>query len=121
MRTPITKDSFNKAIAEGRVDLVDFDLFGIFTFTRKRYDGGFEVIGTISCKREFFDLPNGHYLKEEEDIIDFCFDDLPIFFYWKPKVEEGDIINIRSMINLDFPPTYQNLMIILKMPTLSPF
>ena len=34
--------------------------------------------------------------------FDFCFDDdLPIF---KPEVKEGDIINIMTMIDLDFPP-----------------
>ena len=105
MRTPINKDSFNKALVEGRFDFDDYYHFGIFTFTRKRPDGGFEVMGKISCKREFLDLPDDHYLKKEEDMIDYCFDgDAPIFFYWKPKVEEGDIINIRSMINLDFPP-----------------
>ena len=38
-------------------------------------------------------------------VFDFCFEDfLPLFFDKDAEVEEGDIINIRTVIDLDFPP-----------------
>ena len=38
-------------------------------------------------------------------LFDFCFDDsLPLFLDEYVDVEEGDIINMRTLIDLDFPP-----------------
>ena len=38
-------------------------------------------------------------------VFDFCFEDfLPLFFDKDAEVEEGDIINIRTNIDVDFPP-----------------
>ena len=67
MKTPINKDSFNKALEEGLVDINDFWQSGIFTFTRKKYDSGFEVFGIIECKEEFLgNLPDNFLLYRKE-------------------------------------------------------
>ena len=101
MRTPINKETFSDfIITKDRVDL-DFLGKGFFTFTNYTNYGDFLDIGRINCK-EAFKL----FLKPSDSRegtffgYDFCFDDdLPILI---PKVREGDIINIRTMIDLEF-------------------
>ena len=95
----ITLENF--LIYKDRVDL-DYTKDGFFSFTNYNKDGYFDYIGTIRC-REAYKL---YFKKPDSDEkkffgYDFCFDDdLPID---RPKVKEGDIINIKTMIDLEFP------------------
>ena len=81
---------------------------GIFIFTNKKYDSEFIEIGIIKCRSAYEIQPptpeNADTLGVK--FVDFCFEDylphLKIDFY--QRVKEGDILNIHTMINLDFPP-----------------
>ena len=77
-----------------------------FTFTNKKIDGSFNVIGIIRCH-------DAYKVKHVSDdgresfffLFDFCFEDyLPLHLDSSAEVEEGDIINIRYIINLNLPP-----------------
>ena len=109
MRTPINQDSFENAIARGRVNVPDFKNEGFFTFTNKKIDGSFKVIGIIRCHDAYKVKHVSDYGRESFFLFDFCFEDyLPLHLDSSTEVEEGDIINIRSMINLNFPPLLSN-------------
>ena len=110
MKTPIYEESFKDLfIIKDRVNLgLTKDGFFAFTKIKGSDDISFsKIIGNIKCKEAYklyFKKPGD----DEKKLIgyDFCFDDdLPIF---DPEVEEGDIINIKTMINLDFPHINMN-------------
>ena len=112
MKTSITKKNFEDVVfKKDRAD-VDFIGSGFFAFTKHHYNEkskeneGF-IIGTILC----YDAYNlyvegnrgagGFILKEKVNGFDFCFeDDLPIGSGYN-YLEEGDIINVVSAIDLD--------------------
>ena len=104
MRSSITKESIKDALVEKRKDLYELTDKGIFIFTNKKHNGEFAEIGLIKCRSAYemtASTPeNVHHLGV--NFIDFCFEDyLPLLddgFY--QRVEEGDILNIRTMINL---------------------
>ena len=99
MRTPINQESFENEIVRGRVDLPDFK-------NENNNNGIFDEIGIIRCHEAY----KVEYASDDDGsvssfLFDFCFDDyLPLYLDKDAEVEEGDIINIRSMINLSFPP-----------------
>ena len=108
MRTPINKESFNKRVIEKNKLNSDFRN-GFFEFTIKKVvDGLYQTIGKIHCKEAY----NLYEYDEEGNkkwfpFYDFCFDDpLPLGEKEDAEVEEGDILNIRTIINseFDFPP-----------------
>ena len=108
MRTPIKKESFNKRVIEKNKLNSDFRN-GFFEFTIKKVvDGLYQTIGKIHCKEAY----NLYEYDEEGNkkwfpFYDFCFDDpLPLGEKEDAEVEEGDILNIRTIINseFDFPP-----------------
>ena len=112
MRTPFNKEDFSKRVIEKKKINSDFRN-GFFEFTIKKKDEKFDTIAILRC-REAFNL----YEYDEEGnkkwtpFYDFCFDD-PFPFGKKEwaEVEEGDILNIRTIINseMDFPPYPDNL------------
>ena len=112
MRTPFNKEDFSKRVIEKKKINSHFQN-GFFEFTIKKKDEKFDTIATLRC-REAFNL----YEYDKEGNIkwtpfyDFCFDD-PFPFGEKEwaEVEEGDILNIRTIINseMDFPPYPDNL------------
>ena len=80
---------------------------GFFEFTKRKVDGNFQRIGAITCSEAY----NLYEIDEDGNkwfkLYDFCFDDfLPLFDDEFAEVKEGEIINIRTIINseLDFPP-----------------
>ena len=100
MKTPIIDDwRLREYFNVKKVDINDFTsgLFKIYNF--KSDDSSLpEEIGIFTCK-EVFEL----ILKESSDqgFFGFCFDDdLPLF---NPVVKEGDVINIMTMVDLEFP------------------
>ena len=106
MRTPISKESFEDKIFErDRVD-IGFINQGFFDFTNKKNNGDLNRIGIIRCQEAYklyfqwdkyatLDEPKIRYL------YDFCFeDDLPLISEGLAIVEEGDIINILTRIDL---------------------
>ena len=112
MRTPFNKEEFSKRVIEKKKINSDFPS-GFFEFTIKKKDEKFDSIAILRC-REAFNL----YEYDEEGnkkwipFYDFCFDD-PFPFSRKEfaEVEEGDILNIRTIIDseMDFPPYPDNL------------
>ena len=103
MKTPIYKESLKDLfIIRDRVDL-DFTGNGFFSFINHRNSGEMaSYIGVIRC-REAYKIYFKKDDSDEEKFIgyDFCFDDdLPIFDPW---VKEGDVINIKTLIDLEFP------------------
>ena len=112
MRTPFNKEEFSKRVIEKKKINSDFPS-GFFEFTIKKKDEKFDSITILRC-REAFNL----YEYDEEGnkkwipFYDFCFDD-PFPFSKKEfaEVEEGDILNIRTIIDseMDFPPYPDNL------------
>ena len=106
MRTPFNKESFNKRVIEKKKINSDYSN-GFFEFTKKKVDGDFESIGRITCSEAY----NLYEVDEDGNkwfrLYDFCFDDfLPVYDDEYAEVEEGDIINVRTIINseFDFPP-----------------
>ena len=107
MRTPINKESFEDAVIKRDRADVDFISKGFFAFTKnKKRDGvigDISHIGVITCIDAYrlnCQIPEGGYVVGSPG-YDFCFDDpLPV---WGEHVEEGDIINIRTEIDLVFP------------------
>ena len=112
MKTSITKKNFEDVVFKKDRANVDFIGSGFFAFTKHHYNEkskeneGF-IIGTILC----YDAYNlyvkgnpgagGFILKEKVNGLDFCFeDDLPIGSGYN-YLEEGDIINVISIIDLD--------------------
>ena len=108
MRTPINKESFEDKISErNKVDIA-FINQGFFDFTNKKNNGELKKIGIIRCQDAYklyfqwdkyatLDKPEIKYL------YDFCFeDDLPLINEEAAIVEAGDIINIRTRIDLNF-------------------
>ena len=107
MRTPINKESFNKRVIEKKKINSDYRN-GFFEFTKKKVDGIYHTIGRIHCKEAYnlYELDE-HGNKKWFPFYDFCFDDfLPLFEDHDAEVEEGDIINVRTIISseFDFPP-----------------
>ena len=80
---------------------------GFFEFTKKKVDGIYQTIGKIHCKEAYnlYELDE-HGNKKRFPFHDFCFDDLLPIYKEAVEVEEGDIINVRTIINseFDFPP-----------------
>ena len=74
-----------------------------FTFMNRKKSGVLQQIGRISCK-EAYKLYSRVGVERRpflSYIYDFCFeDDLPIYDEEKTIVEEGDIINILTNINI---------------------
>ena len=75
---------------------------------KKKVDGIYHTIGRIHCKEAYnlYELDK-HGNKKWFPFYDFCFDDfLPLFNDHNAEVEEGDIINVLTIINseFDFPP-----------------
>ena len=76
-------------------------------FYKQKIDGDFRTIGIIRCEEAYklyFQnplFPRGR----TRFVYDFCFEDyLPLFYDRAAAVEEGDIIDLRTEIDLDFPP-----------------
>ena len=118
MKTSMNKESLEDRLVErDRID-VSFAYYGFFSFTRIR-DGEYKVIGTIRCQKVYklyFQRVRIEPNPEDEEIItpeyayDFCFeDDLPILSGEEGDgyeyVREGDILNIRTNNDLEYPPT----------------
>ena len=108
MRTPINKESFNKRVIEKKKKINSDYHNGFFEFTKKKVDGIYHTIGRIHCKEAYnlYELDK-HGNKKWFPFYDFCFDDfLPLFNEHNAEVEEGDIINVLTIINseFDFPP-----------------
>ena len=102
MKTPISswrlREYFN---INNKADVSAFTsgLFKIYNF--KDDDQSLpEEIGVFTCK----DIFEVIYKESNERVFyNFCFDDdLPIF---NPDVKEGDVINIMTMVDLEFPHT----------------
>ena len=108
MRTPINKESFNKRVIEKKKKLNSDFRNGFFEFSIKKVvDGLYHTIGKIRCKEAY----NLYEYDEEGNkkwfpFYDFCFDDPLPLIEDSAEVEEGDILNIRTIINseFDFPP-----------------
>ena len=109
MRTPINKESFEGRILEKNRADVSFIKLGFFVFTNTKINGELKNIGRITCQdayKLFYQLDKYSTLDKPEIrwLYDFCFeDDLPINTEESTIVEEGDIINIRTQIDLSFP------------------
>ena len=104
MRTQINKESFEDRVI--KKDLVDVDYDdGFFLFTNKKIDGIYKHIGIIRCHKAYKLDFQDSFGRETFFVYDFCFEDsLPLFSDSDVEVEEGDIINIRTKIDLDFSP-----------------
>ena len=79
---------------------------GFFEFTKKKVDGVYYKIGKIHCKEAYnlYEIDE-HGNKRWFPFFDFCFDEfLPLYDDDDAEVEEGDIINVRTIIDFDFPP-----------------
>ena len=108
MRTPFNKENFNERVIEKKKINSDFSN-GFFEFILKKKDviPTNKSISILRCN-EAFNL----YLYDDDGkrffyTYDFCFDDtFPFGEKEDAEVEEGDILNIRTIINseLDFPP-----------------
>ena len=104
MKTPINRDNFEYEASHGRLSLSDYERTPFFSFTKAKEATYLtpKVIGEIRCIRAYkreVRVGKGFLLE-----YDFCFDDylpIPPENVW---VEEGDIINIKSEIDLDFRP-----------------
>ena len=121
MKTPVNKKSLDDRLVERNKIDIGFARYGFLSFIRIR-DGEYSEIGVIRCQevyKTYFQgiLVSGTNPEDREPFIfkyayDFCFeDDLLIHTEWDKKVREGDIINIRTNINLEYPPKidYDNL------------
>ena len=100
MKTPISawrlRDYFN---INNKADVSAFmsGLFKIYNFKHDEQSLP-EEIGIFTCK-DIFELI--HKEGGKGSYYNFCFDDdLPIF---NPEVKEGDVINIMTMVDLEFP------------------
>ena len=106
MRTPINEESFNKRVIKKKKINSDYRN-GFFEFTKKKVDGIYQTIGRIHCKEAYnlYELDE-HGNKKWFPFHDFCSDDLLPIYKEAVEVEEGDIINVRTIINseFDFPP-----------------
>ena len=111
MKTSITKNIFeNVVFKKDRAD-VDFIGSGFFAFTKHHYDEDKKnrglILGSILCYDAYKLYVKGnpdagvYFLKEKVVGIDFCFeDDLPIAPDYN-FLKEGDIINVKTLIDLD--------------------
>ena len=120
MKTPINKKSLEDGLIKRNKIDIGFARNGFFSFTRVR-NGEYIHIGTIRCQEAYKTYYQGIKIgpgAEDKEIFtvrylyDFCFeDDLPI----RPLpsgeegdgyeyVREGDILNILTNINLEYPP-----------------
>ena len=109
MRTPIKKESFEGRIFEKNRADISFIKLGFFAFTNTKINGDFKRIGKISCQDAYklyyqldeFSTPDKPEIRWT---YDFCFEtDLPLNNEEATIVEEGDIINILTVIDLSFP------------------
>ena len=109
MRTPINKESFEGRIFEKNRADVSFINLGFFVFTNTKINGDLKTIGKITCQdayKLYFQLDKYSTLDNPEIrwLYEFCFeDDLPLNNEETIIVEEGDIISIRTLIDLSFP------------------
>ena len=70
-------------------------------------DGIFRKIGIIRCEKAYklYYQDSSSFSGIRFFVYDFCFEDyLPLFSDIHAEVEEGDIINIRTLTDLNFPP-----------------
>ena len=104
MKTPINRASFEHEAAHGRLSLSEYNDTPFFTFLRAKEETyhSYIIIGAIHCSRAY----KREIRPGESRFIeyDFCFDDYLPLDIDKAKLEEGDIINIRTEIDLDFRP-----------------
>ena len=107
MRTPINEESFNKRVIEKKKKLIQIIEMDSLSSQKKKVDGIYHPIGKIRCKEAYnlYELDE-HGNKKWFPFHDFCFDDLLPIYTDSVEVEEGDIINVRTIINseFDFPP-----------------
>ena len=121
MKTPINKKRLEDRLVERNKIDIGFATKGFFSFIRIR-DGVYKVIGTIICQEVYKTYFQGITVRgpnpEDREIFtfkyiyDFCFeDDLPIDSLLPGEegdgneyVREGDILNIRTNIDVEYPP-----------------
>ena len=104
MQTPINRSSFEYEAAHGKLSLSDYNETSFFTFTKSKETTYFSytIIGAIRCLKAYKrEVRAGETLYIE---YDFCFDDYLPLSLEGAELEEGDIINIRSDLDLDFRP-----------------
>ena len=108
MKTAISKENFKDKIFErDRVDIY-FIMRGFFEFINIKANGEINSIGIIRCQDTYklYFQWGGYSTPDDPEIkftYDFCFeDDLPLLSEGTAKVEEGDIINILTNIDLSF-------------------
>ena len=104
MRTPINKESSEERVIERDRADVDFINDEFFLFTKKKIDGNFRTIGIIRCEEAYKLYFQDPIHGVGSFVYDFCFNDYLPLLYGSEAVEEGDIINIRTEIDLDFAP-----------------
>ena len=112
MKTSITKKNFEDVVLKKDRADVDFIGSGFFAFTKNHYDEQLKkneglILGSILCYDAYKLYVKGnpdagvYNLKENFVGLDFCFeDDLPIGPGYN-FLEEGDIINVGTLIDLD--------------------
>ena len=72
---------------------------------KKKINGELRTIGIIRCEEPYKLYYQRHPGYVSRFDFYFCFeDDLPLLGDTKKEVEEGDIINMLTLIDLDFPP-----------------
>ena len=103
-----SKENFEDKILErDRVDIY-FIMLGFFDFINIKANGEINRIGIIRCQDAYkLYFQWGEYTTPDNPEVrftyDFCFeDDLPLFSEETAKVEESDIINILTRIDLSF-------------------
>ena len=122
MKIPSNKNGLEDRLIERNKIDTRFASYGFFSFIRIR-DGEYDVIGIIRCQEVYKTYYQGIMVRgpnpeDREPFIvkfayDFCFeDDLAINPLLPGEegdgneyVREGDILNIRTNINLEYPPT----------------
>ena len=108
MKTPISEENFEDKIFErDRVDIYSI-IGGFFEFINIKANGEINSIGIIICQDAYklYFQWDGYSTPDDPEIkftYGFCFeDDLPLLSEETAKVEEGDIINILTRIDLSF-------------------
>ena len=108
MGTPFNKENFNERVIEKKKINSDFSN-GFFEFILKKKNVVYnnKPISILRCNEAFNLYSYDDDGKKLFYAYDFCFDDtFPFGKKEDAEVEEGDILNIRTIINseLDFPP-----------------
>ena len=103
MRTPLNKTTLGVHISlENKVNLNEFKL-GLFVIENTKKNASItDIISIIKCK-DIFEVNYNNPVNGEKELVayDFCIDE--DFFIFKPEVKEGDVINIRTIVNLKLP------------------